>query len=211
MDEKLFSDFLKITKTYELKYVARKSSSIYVDSHLDKKIVRGETTAEHIYSSLKLADYMISNFDEFETIDKLKVYEILMYHDDCEIEVGDVCVADSQVRIDKEKCELEGVKILSDKYPEVLKNKLLSLDDEYRSLTSSEAQFAKAIDKLDAIVHELKYPCDWGSHKGFGYDDVNKYFRKYFEFSSSFMMIFERLLVYLNENRYFVVTNRNNL
>lgn len=203
MDKNLFIDFLKITKTYELKYVARKSSSIYIDSHLDKKIVRGETTAEHVYSSLKLADYMISNFTEFKSIDKLKVYEILMYHDDCEIEVGDVCVADISRRVNKEVEEIKGVKILSGQYPGILSSKLLALDGEYRNLSSVEAVFCKAIDKMDAIVHELKYPADWGSHKRFGYDDVNKYFRKYFEFSSSFMMIFEELLVYLTENKYF--------
>lgn len=204
MDEKLFTDFLKTTKFYELKYVARKSSSIYVDSHLDKKIVRGETTAEHVYSSLKLADYMISKFSEFKDLDKLKVYEILMYHDDCEIEVGDICVADVLGRVNKEVEELNGLKKLSENYPEVLSSKLLKLDSEYRDLMSSEAVFCKAIDKLDAIVHELKYPLDWGAHKKFGFDDVNNYFRKYFEFSPSFMMIFEKLLSYLSENDYFL-------
>jgi 5'-deoxynucleotidase YfbR-like HD superfamily hydrolase len=203
MDKKIFLDFMKITKTYELKYVARKSSSSYFDSHLNKNIVRGETTAEHVYSSLKLTDYMISNFDEFKNLDKLKVYELLMYHDDCEIEVGDICVSNISGRIDKEIEELKGVKILSQKYPDILSKKLLSLDLEYRDIVTDEAIFCKAIDKMDAMIHELRYPLDWGIHKGFGKSDVNKYFRKYFEFSPIFLMIFEELLVYLKENNYF--------
>ncbi|NQZ85538.1 MAG: HD domain-containing protein [Nanoarchaeales archaeon] len=203
MDKELFKDFLKTTKFYELKYVARKSSCIYFDSHLKKDIVRGETTAEHVYSSLKLADYFISNFSEFKNLDKLKVYEILMYHDDCEITVGDVCISDTKNRINKEINELKGVKILAQQYPNILSKKLLDLDLEYRNLKSDEAIFCKAIDKIDTTIHELKYPGDWGSAKGFGYDDMNNYFRKYFEFSVVFMDVFEELLIYLTENNYF--------
>jgi 5'-deoxynucleotidase YfbR-like HD superfamily hydrolase len=203
MDKKVFIDFMKITKTYELKYVARKSSSIYVDSHLNKNIVRGETTAEHVYSSLKLTDYMISNFDEFKNLDKLKVYELLMYHDDCEIEVGDICVSNISGRIDKEIEELKGVKILSQEYPDILSKKLLVMDSEYRNLKTAEAVFCKAIDKMDAMIHELRYPVDWGAHKNFSEEQVILYFKKYFEFSSVFMMVFEELMIYLKDNNYF--------
>jgi putative hydrolase of HD superfamily len=196
-------DLLKILIPYELKCVARKSSNHYTDSHLDKEIIRGETTAEHVYSSLKLADYMISSHDEFKKLDKLKVYEILMYHDDCEIEAGDVCIADTKARINKEQQEIEGVKLLAQKYPHVLGEKLLTLDNEYRNSTTPEAKFSKGIDKLDALIHELKYPGDWGTHKGFGYEQVEKYFRSSFEHSSTFSLVFDNILVYLDKNKYF--------
>ena len=66
---------------------------------------------------------MSVTFKEFNNLDKLKVYEILMYHDDCEISVGDVCISDVEGRKNKEFEELKGVKMLSNQYPNILSEK----------------------------------------------------------------------------------------
>lgn len=199
-----FEDFLKIREFYKLKGVARMSSNEYFDLHSGYGVKRHETSAEHVYSCLKLADFFLSSFSEFESLDRVKIYEMLMYHDDCEIEVGDVCISKEELKVEVEsEDELKGVKELSLKVPKVLSEKFVDLDLEFRGLESEEARFCKVIDKIDAMVHELDYPQDWGSSKGFGREDVIRYHRRFFEFSPVFVEVFDCLLGFLEENNFF--------
>jgi putative hydrolases of HD superfamily len=64
----------RLNKIYELKSVYRFTS---VDD-------RKESVAEHSWSSLILADYFMTTMDI--ELDKIKVYELIMYHDLAEIE-----------------------------------------------------------------------------------------------------------------------------
>lgn len=71
---------LQIKKLYELKHVLR-------DNHVRNRI---ESVAEHSRSALILADYFLSTLQL--DVDRLRVYELLMYHDVVEIETGDIPV-----------------------------------------------------------------------------------------------------------------------
>ena len=53
---------------------------------------RHESSAEHSWSCLILADYFLNLTKK--KIDRLKVYDILIYHDVVEIETGDVNIND---------------------------------------------------------------------------------------------------------------------
>jgi len=97
--------------------VARNCSNFYHDSKEKINYQRKETTAEHIYSSLKLADYFIFEEEEFANLDILRIYDILKYHDDIEIITEDTCISDTENRIKKQTSELEAVPILVSKYP----------------------------------------------------------------------------------------------
>jgi hypothetical protein len=112
-----FADFLKILQSYKLKQVARNCSNFYFDSKENITYNRKETTAEHIYSSQKLADYFIFSIKEFSSLDRLKVYDLLLYHDDIEIETEDTCISDSIKRKTKDDEEISSLPILSSKYP----------------------------------------------------------------------------------------------
>lgn len=48
---------------------------------------RRESAAEHSWSCLVLADYFMSRSDT--GLDRLRVYELLVYHDVIELEAGD--------------------------------------------------------------------------------------------------------------------------
>lgn len=197
-----FEDFLKIIKVYELKEVSRSSTNAY---HCDKEnidYVRRETTAEHVYSGIRLADYFLSTEKEFAELDRLKIYELFMYHDDIEIETKDVGIAEREKRKNKEVSEIEALPALSAKYPFVMQEKLLSMDGEFRQGKTLEAKFAKAIDKMDALIHELKYPKDWGP-KGFDEKNVRAWFQTDLEYSPTFLEYFENVVGFLKENRYF--------
>jgi 5'-deoxynucleotidase YfbR-like HD superfamily hydrolase len=146
-----FSEFLKIFNTYKLKGVARNLINSYYDEKDNIEYVRNETTAEHVYSVLKLADFFLTNEPEFKDLDRLHCYELLMYHDDIEIIAQDVSILDTEGRKTKEVEELNSIPILAKLYPKNISEKFINLDLEYRERKTPEAIFVKSIDKLDGI------------------------------------------------------------
>lgn len=197
-----FKNFLKILETYKLKWVARNSSNFYYDSKENINYKRKETTAEHVYSCLKLADFFLITEEEFADLDRLKIYELLMYHDDVEIETEDTCISQREEREKKKVEELLAVPILAKKYPNKLWNKFMIMDNEYRENITKESQFVHSIDKMDALIHEVSYPQDWGP-KWFDEKNVRKWFQSSFKNSPTFIRYFENLIDYLNKNGYF--------
>jgi len=202
MDKAELEDFLDILEAYKLKEVVRDSYNRYWDEKDEINYKRRETTAEHVYSTLKLADFFLTKEEEFADLDRLHVYELLMYHDDVEILTRDVGISQRGEREDKEKEEREALPQLADSYTNVLGDKLMWLDSEFRAKETEEAKFANAVDKMDSLVHELDYPQDW-LPKGFDEDHVRKWFRPAFDYSPTFKNYFEGLMQYLNEQGHF--------
>jgi len=120
---------------------------------------RKESSAEHSWSCLILADYFLSKFNL--QINRLKVYELLMYHDVVEIEAGDTPLGPELKLSGKKEKEDKAAKFLQKKLPKPLNDKFLGLFNEFEEQKTVEARFTKAIDALDAIVHELSYKKDW--------------------------------------------------
>lgn len=197
-------NFLQILETYRLKKVSRACSNNYTCEKTNENIEKKETVAEHIYSTMKLANFCMDYFSEFYDLNKVKVYELILYHDDIEILTGDVNIADIERRKKVEIEEVNRVPELAKKYPSQMGNKFKLLDTEYRNLFTREARFAKAMDKLDACLHELQYPQDWGYAKGFSKKQLISYSRKYFEFSDSLLELFDNIVIYIEKDgRYF--------
>ncbi|HLC71862.1 MAG TPA: HD domain-containing protein [Candidatus Nanoarchaeia archaeon] len=111
-----------------------------------------------------LADYFLSTMKD-KTVDRLKVYELLMYHDVVEIEAGDVNVFDEHKQKDKKEKEMKAAHVLRKHPPPQLGEKFLILFKEYEDSKTKEAKFARAIDALDAEIQELDYPLDWKGWK----------------------------------------------
>jgi putative hydrolase of HD superfamily len=126
---------------------------------------RKESTAEHTWSCMLLADILIDLIDE--PLDRLKVLEYLLYHDVVEVYAGDAKFnnpAEMQLKAQKEI--LAKAKIL----------KLLPKPERYDAITSAyenkatrEAYFAKAIDCLDACIRNLN---DENASKEDGFTEV---------------------------------------
>lgn len=136
-------EIIKFKKFNELKKVYR------FNSVGDRK----ESSAEHSWSSLMLADFFLNQMEL--KIDRLKVYELLMYHDVIEIETGDVPLDPYNSREGKKENEFKGMHILKDKLPKSMRDKFVELFTEFEEHKTIEAQFAIAIDKMDAIIHEI--------------------------------------------------------
>ncbi len=178
----------KLRKLYRLKNIERSCS---VSG-------RKESSAEHSWSCLILADYFMSKMTV--KLDRLKVYELLMDHDVVEIEAGDVCISKEEDRKNKKKKELEAMHILKDNIPEVLSSKFVSLFNEYEERKTLEARFAKAIDALDAEIHELDYKEDWA---GWTEEFLRSKKEKYLEEFPEMKEVFEKTVSFCKENGYF--------
>jgi putative hydrolases of HD superfamily len=181
-------DILRIKKFYELKNVDRYSS---VKN-------RKESSAEHSWSCLVLADYFLSKTKR--TLDRLHIYELLMYHDVVEIYAGDSPLHPDITIKKKRERELAAMKRVAKEIPKELKRKYVSLVSEFEENKTPEARFARAIDVLDAEIHEIDYKQDW---KGFTEAFLRKNKEHYFEGNPELKEAFERIMVYLKENGYF--------
>ena len=182
-------DLQKLRKLYHLKNVER------ANTVKDRK----ESSAEHSWSCLILADYFLTKMQNHH-LDRLKVYELLMYHDVVEILAGDIPIHHTEKRKKKKESEMKALAKLKNDIPTELKNKLVSLFTEFEEKKTEEAKFSQAIDKLDAQIHELDYKKDW---KGWDEQMVRKFFEKPIAQFPEMKEIFEKLLKYVNEQGYF--------
>lgn len=117
---------------------------------------RQESSAEHSWSCLVVADYLLS-FVEAD-IDRLRVYELLMYHDLVEAECGDVAFFDEEARKDKSVIEQAAAKRLAKKLPSCVAEKFLSCFFEYEKALSLEARFAHLVDGFESDAFYGLYP-----------------------------------------------------
>ncbi|MBI2665951.1 HD domain-containing protein [Candidatus Woesearchaeota archaeon] len=178
----------KLRKIYSLKNVERSTS---VSN-------RKESSAEHSWSCLILADYFLSKNQL--NLNRLKVYELLMYHDLIEIETGDVCISNVKERNSRESEENKARPILAKKLPPSLSEKFSSLFLEFQEQKTVEARFAKAIDKLDATLHELDHKKDWsGWTEQFLRETKEKYMSEFPEVKDTF----ETILNFARKKKYF--------
>ena len=178
----------KLRKLYQLKNISR------ANSVLDRK----ESSAEHSWSCLILADYFLSTF-KFK-LDRLKVYELLMYHDVVEIETGDVNLINVKSHQKKKESELKALHSLEKKTPARLGKKLGSLFMEFEEQQTPEARFAKAIDALDAEIHEMDYKQDW---KGWTEEFLRKHKEPLFKEFPEIKEMFEKTTKFARDNGYF--------
>jgi putative hydrolase of HD superfamily len=160
---------------------------------------RKENPAEHTWSALMLADYFITKFYS-DNLDRLKVYELLMYHDIVEIESGDTPLSPNHDKSHQKILEAKSAIILSKKIPESLSKKYLHLFNEFELATTREAKFAKAVEQLDAEIHEMDYKEDW---KGWTEEFLRKHKQKYFKEFPELEVFFEESLEYCKNNGFF--------
>lgn len=183
-------DVSKIRTMYKLK-------EVYRNAFVGK---RHESSAEHTWSALVLADYLLTEHD-FE-LDKGKVFELILYHDAVEIIAGDTPINDVEGRKVKEELEKKAIIELSNKIPKNMGKRVVSLFHEFEAKESREAKFAKMIDALDAIIHEMDYPEDW---KGWTEKMVRGHYEKRFTEFVETKVLFEEIMDFLRTNGYFEI------
>ncbi len=175
---------------YRLKKVERSNS-------VDR---RKESPAEHSWSCLVLADFFMNKLSSKANyqFDRLKVYELLMYHDLVELETGDVCLSDELGRKGKPEKERAAMQKLRKELPNG--DKLHKLFTEFEQGKTKEAQFARAIDAFDSQIHEMDYKKDW---KGWTAEFLIKKKRHYFDPFPEMQKVFDELIDWLTKEGFF--------
>ncbi len=159
---------------------------------------RKESAAEHSWACIVLADFLLPRISR--KLDRLKVFELLLYHDVVEVYAGDVAVHPGVGSDGKQERELLAAKRLKEDLPKSINNKFFSLFEEFEKQESWEARFARAVDALEPVIHELDYKDDWKvwSEK-FLREKKESYFRDFPELRE----LFEDIIVFVKENDYF--------
>jgi len=133
-----------IVEIEKLKDVNRKTRPVGLE--------RYENSAEHSWhvciSALMLKEY--AN----EPVDIDRVIKMLLIHDLGEIDAGDTIIYASETPELKAK-EEEGLKRILDLLPEGRAAQYLSLWHEFEEGESADAKFAKAVDRVPPLLHNL--------------------------------------------------------
>ncbi|WP_418642137.1 HD domain-containing protein [Vibrio chaetopteri] len=107
---------------------------------------RFENSAEHSWHVAMMA--LLFQEHANEPVDITKVIKMLLLHDIVEIDAGDTFVYDVQASQLQEQKELEAAERLFGMLPEDQGEELFTIWREFEQAESSEAKFAKALDRL---------------------------------------------------------------
>ena len=111
---------------------------------------RGETSAEHSWH-LALAAAVLAR-EHAPDVDLGTVLTMLTIHDLVEVDAGDVPIYDEQARIDVAAEEERAATRLFGRLPPDEAERFLALWHEFEAAQTSEARFARAIDRLQPLL-----------------------------------------------------------
>lgn len=140
--EEILKEVVGIQYLYELKKVIR--------YHLGRnEEYDTESVAEHVYGMLILAEYFLPLEDPVGTMDHHKIFQMMLYHDMDEIETGDTI---GYLKTDAQRAEeLKAQEVAILNIPKGMRELVRELAREYDAKETPEAQFAKAIDRLEPL------------------------------------------------------------
>lgn len=115
--------------------------------------IHGESVAEHIFALLFLCQYFLPLEDPKEELDKMKIHEILLFHDFGEILNGDIPYhLKTPADEDREKKDAE---VVFKSLPQPLGMVGRDRWEEYASRDTQESRFAYALDKIEPLFELL--------------------------------------------------------
>jgi len=114
---------------------------------------RKESIAEHCWSSFLLADYFLQK--EELSLDRQKIYDMIIYHDIVELEIGDIPIHHNDHGLTKKLLEDNARPHVLNQLPSCLFAKVKQLLDELEESKAPEANFIHAVEKLDPLIQCL--------------------------------------------------------
>lgn len=140
--EETLQEVAKLQYLYGLKNEIR-----YGDNRSESTIT--ESVAEHIYGMHILATYFVLLENPTQTWDRAKIYALITWHDIDEIETGDII---GYLKTDEDRAREKIAKqTVIEKSPESLHAFMKKIVDEYEKQETIEAQYVKAIDKIEPL------------------------------------------------------------
>lgn len=144
-----------IIEIEKLKNVIRKTKPVGLD--------RYENAAEHSWH-VCLAALMLKDYAN-EAINIDRVIKMLLIHDLGEIDAGDTIIYASET-LEIKRAEANGIKRLLALLPEGCGDEYLQLWYEFEAGESADAKYAKAIDRVPPLLHNLHgNGHSWSAHQ----------------------------------------------
>jgi 5'-deoxynucleotidase YfbR-like HD superfamily hydrolase len=116
-----------------------------------------ESVAEHVFGMQVLLNYFLPLVDTNKAYDVSLVYHMATWHDMAEAVVSDMTTKLKTQAHEVAEKEAEGM--LVDTAPKHLKDTLTTIYATYDVRASAEAQFVKAIDKIEPMFHLYFLKC----------------------------------------------------
>ncbi len=165
--EKLKKQIEFIKEIDKLKYILRKTKLINSD--------RNENDAEHSWHLSVMAIVLAEHANA--PIGMLRVVKMLLIHDIVEIDAGDTFIYDAQKSHDNTEEEREAAKRIFGILPGDQAEELLTLWEEFEEQQTSDAKFARAMDRLEPLLQNTSNNGGTWNEFGVNYDKV--YAKKY--------------------------------
>ena len=133
-------DFIK--EIDKIKYIQRKTKLFNSD--------RNENDAEHSWHLALMAIVLTEHTNE--DIDILKVLKMVLIHDIVEIDAGDTFIYDTTKNHSNTEEERLAAERIFGLLPENQAREMIEIWEEFEAGVSSEAKFAKAMDRLEPLL-----------------------------------------------------------
>jgi 5'-deoxynucleotidase YfbR-like HD superfamily hydrolase len=145
-DEDILEEAHMLRYAYQMKRTLRYNSTRDFSVH-------SESVAEHVFGLIFLSEYFLLHEKVGSSLDKAKLYQILLYHDFSEIKHGDVVTYHkTQADVDRER---EDAKEVFASLPSSLQKIGYDSWYAYEHHVGPEAHFAYAIDKIEPLFELL--------------------------------------------------------
>lgn len=196
---KTVEDIFKFQNINKLKFTYR-----FWERLLDGK---RESVADHTRACQIVAEYLLQKLEQLcpwkYILDKLRILEMIIYHDLIEAETGDIDNHPSSEpkRINKEHNEKEKLPLYIKKIPDEVAHSYLFNLEEYEKRESLESKFVKLVDVVEWQFQAFCYKNV--------FDERTKTYRctkfeKHFDWFPELKYIYEEMLKYYEENKYFL-------
>ena len=151
-----------IKEVDKLKYIVRKTKLLNSDRH--------ENDAEHSWHLAMMAITLAEHSNS--PIDVLKVVKMLLIHDIVEIDAGDTFIYDTQKSHDNTEEERQAAERIFGLLPNNQANEFIAIWEEFEEQQSSEAKFARAIDRLEPLLQNVSNNGGTWREFAIGFDKV---------------------------------------
>jgi putative hydrolase of HD superfamily len=160
---------------------------------------RRESPAEHTWSALVLADFLLGRVKA--PVDRHRVFELLLYHDVVEIEAGDTFELGGESAERQEERERSALASMRGTLPADTWRTCASAYEEYRRYETVESRFAQAVDKLEPMINQLSYRGEWRKY-GYTVKALGEKKRPFMAPFPELLELYESFIEYLRRNDY---------
>ncbi|KKO93265.1 phosphohydrolase [Sphingobacterium sp. Ag1] len=162
LSDKLLKQIEFIKEIDKIKYVQRKTKLFNSD--------RPENDAEHSWH-LALMAIVLSEYAN-EPVDLLKVVKMVLIHDIVEIDAGDTFIYDTEKNHSNTKAERLAAQRIFGILPKKQGEELIAIWEEFEAGQTPEAQFARAMDRLEPLLQNSSNNGGTWNEPGVNYKQV---------------------------------------